>query len=59
MWLNNILIFQIQEDKLWNDLDEFKLMENQGLDGPIYMYAKKRAIEMVGELLETRKNDEG
>ncbi|XP_058224339.1 uncharacterized protein LOC131333691 isoform X2 [Rhododendron vialii] len=49
----------IQEDKLWNDLDEFKLKENQGLDGPIYMYAKKRAIEMVGELLETRKNDEG
>ncbi|KAI8546768.1 hypothetical protein RHMOL_Rhmol07G0145000 [Rhododendron molle] len=58
VWLNNVLIFQIQEDKLWNDLDEFKLMENQGSDSPIYMYAKKRAIEMVGESLETRKNDE-
>lgn len=49
----------IQEDKLWNDLDEFKLMENQGLDGPIYIYAKQRAIEMVGKLLETRNNEEG
>lgn len=59
MCCNNILIFQIQEDKLWNDLDEFKLMENQGLDGPIYIYAKQRAIEMVGKLLETRNNEEG
>lgn len=59
MPLNNVLIFQIEEDKLWNDLDQFRSTENHGLDGPIYMYAKQRAIEMVGELLETRKNDEG
>ncbi|KAF5960101.1 hypothetical protein HYC85_001310 [Camellia sinensis] len=48
-----------QEDKLWKDLDEFKLMDNHGLDGPIYAYAKQRAMEAVDILLETRTNIQG
>lgn len=48
-----------QEDKLWKDLDEFKLMDNHGLDGPIYAYAKQRAMEAVDVLLETRTNIQG
>ncbi|XP_057512938.1 uncharacterized protein LOC130794997 [Actinidia eriantha] len=49
----------IHEGELWNDLDEFKQMENQGSGSPIYEFAKKKAIDMVGELLETRTNIQG
>ncbi|GFZ02030.1 hypothetical protein Acr_15g0006390 [Actinidia rufa] len=53
------LVCMIHEGKLWNDLDEFKQMENHGLGSPIYEFAKKKAIDMVGELLETRTNIQG
>ncbi|KAL6979826.1 hypothetical protein U1Q18_021482 [Sarracenia purpurea var. burkii] len=49
----------IPEDKLWNDSDEFRLMEDRGLDSGVYVYAKQRAIEAVGKLLEMRTNIHG
>ena len=57
MQLNHIFIFQIEKGKLWNDLDE--QMENHGLDSPVYEYAKQKATDTVGELLETRTNIQG
>ncbi|CAK9172656.1 unnamed protein product [Ilex paraguariensis] len=49
----------VQEDEMWNDLDDSKLMENYGLDSAIYVHAKQRAMESVDKLLETRKNING
>lgn len=49
----------VQEDDLWNNFDEFKLMEHHGLETSIYMHAKQRAEQTVGELLEARVNNKG
>ncbi|XP_052170619.1 uncharacterized protein LOC127786907 isoform X3 [Diospyros lotus] len=51
--------FQIPGDKLWNELDGFKQMENHGLDTPVYDYAKQKAMETVGKSLEMRTNTLG
>uniref|UniRef100_A0A5B7BXT4 Man1/Src1-like C-terminal domain-containing protein n=1 Tax=Davidia involucrata TaxID=16924 RepID=A0A5B7BXT4_DAVIN len=48
-----------QEDELWNNFDEFKLMKNYGLDDTIYMHAKQRTMVTVDKLLETRTNTHG
>ncbi|CAK9172652.1 unnamed protein product [Ilex paraguariensis] len=53
------LFGSVQEDEMWNDLDDSKLMENYGLDSAIYVHAKQRAMESVDKLLETRKNING
>ncbi|XP_052170618.1 uncharacterized protein LOC127786907 isoform X2 [Diospyros lotus] len=52
-------IVWIPGDKLWNELDGFKQMENHGLDTPVYDYAKQKAMETVGKSLEMRTNTLG
>ncbi|KAK1379147.1 MSC domain-containing protein [Heracleum sosnowskyi] len=47
------------EDVLWNNLEELKLMEHYGLDTSIYVLAKQRAVQTVGQLLETRVSSNG
>lgn len=59
IFLFSISCLQVQEDDLWNNFDEFKLMEHHGLEASIYMHAKQRAEQTVGELLETRVNNKG
>ncbi|XP_057976659.1 uncharacterized protein LOC131163871 [Malania oleifera] len=49
----------VREDEIWNDLDESKLMESFGLDRAIYGYAKQKAMEKIGKLLEKRTNLHG
>lgn len=48
-----------REDDMWNDLDELKLVGNFGMDESIYMQTKRRALESVGKLLETRATFQG
>ncbi|XP_074341437.1 uncharacterized protein LOC141678911 isoform X2 [Apium graveolens] len=47
------------EDELWNSLEKLKVIEHYGLDTSIYMLAKQRAIQIVGQLLETRMSSSG
>ncbi|XP_017228392.1 uncharacterized protein LOC108192282 isoform X1 [Daucus carota subsp. sativus] len=49
----------VQEDELWNNIEEMKLMEHYGLDTSVYMLAKGRAFQTVGQLLETRVSSSG
>lgn len=56
---NSVLLFQFQEDEVWNDIDEIKIAGDFGLEKDIYTYAKQRAIETIDRLLETKKNHLG
>ncbi|XP_059444771.1 uncharacterized protein LOC132176548 isoform X2 [Corylus avellana] len=56
---NYIPHFQVREDDVWKELDGHELMKNVGLDSATYMYAKQRAMDAVGRLLETRTNPRG
>lgn len=49
----------VQEDEVWNDVDELKMMENLGLENAIDMHTKQRAMEMIDGLLETKINHRG
>ncbi|XP_039039590.1 uncharacterized protein LOC120177538 isoform X2 [Hibiscus syriacus] len=49
----------VQENDLWNDLDENKLMQNVGSDHTSYVYTKRKAMETIAKLLETRTNLHG
>ncbi|RVX14450.1 hypothetical protein CK203_017133 [Vitis vinifera] len=49
----------VQEDEVWNDVDELKMMENLGLENAIDMHTKQRAMEMIDGLLETEINHRG
>ncbi|XP_059444772.1 uncharacterized protein LOC132176548 isoform X3 [Corylus avellana] len=49
----------VREDDVWKELDGHELMKNVGLDSATYMYAKQRAMDAVGRLLETRTNPRG
>lgn len=49
----------VAEDDLWNNLEKLKLMEQYGLDTSIYMLAKRRAVQTVGQLLEIRMSSSG
>ncbi|KDP22917.1 hypothetical protein JCGZ_01778 [Jatropha curcas] len=48
-----------KEDDIWDGLDEHQLMENLKQDSAIYTYAKRRAMEIIGRLLELRTNSYG
>jgi hypothetical protein len=56
---NYIPNFQAREDDVWKELDGHELMKNGGLDSATYIYAKQRAMDAVGRLLETRTNPRG
>jgi hypothetical protein len=56
---NYIPLFQLREVDVWKLLDGHELMKNVGLDSGTYMYTKQRAMDVVGRLLETRRNPHG
>ncbi|XVF10986.1 hypothetical protein REPUB_Repub07fG0230200 [Reevesia pubescens] len=49
----------VRENDIWNDLDEHELMQNVGSDHTTYVYTKRRAMETIVKLLETRTNPHG
>ncbi|KAK8516274.1 hypothetical protein V6N13_046981 [Hibiscus sabdariffa] len=51
--------FWVRENDIWNDLDEHKLMQNVGSDNTTYVHTKRRAMETIAKLLETRTNLHG
>nr|KJB08381.1 hypothetical protein B456_001G079600 [Gossypium raimondii] len=55
----NMYMFQVRENDIWNDLDRHNLMQNVGSDHTTYVYMKRRAIETIVKLLETRTNLHG
>ncbi|XP_057996678.1 uncharacterized protein LOC110669921 isoform X2 [Hevea brasiliensis] len=46
----------VQEDDIWNDIDRHKLMENLMPDNAVNIYTKKRAMDIIDGLFETRTN---
>ncbi|WRX19069.1 Man1/Src1 [Theobroma cacao] len=48
-----------REHDIWNDLDGHELMQNFGPDNATYLYAKRRVMETIVKLLETRINSHG
>nr|KJB25887.1 hypothetical protein B456_004G213700 [Gossypium raimondii]KJB25888.1 hypothetical protein B456_004G213700 [Gossypium raimondii] len=55
----NMYMFQVRENDIWNDLDRHNLMQNVGSDHTTYVYMKRRAMETIAKLLETRTNLHG
>ncbi|KAE8731953.1 Vacuolar protein sorting 55 (VPS55) family protein isoform 1 [Hibiscus syriacus] len=49
----------VQENGLWNDLDEHMLKQNVDSDHTSYVYTKRKAMETIAKLLETRTNLHG
>nr|KJB25463.1 hypothetical protein B456_004G193000 [Gossypium raimondii] len=49
----------VRENDIWNDLDRHNLMQNVGSDHTTYVYMKRRAMETIVKLLETRTNLHG
>nr|KJB80525.1 hypothetical protein B456_013G102100 [Gossypium raimondii] len=49
----------VRENDIWNDLDRHNLMQNVGSDHTTYVYMKRRAMETIAKLLETRTNLHG
>ncbi|KAE8724143.1 hypothetical protein F3Y22_tig00010865pilonHSYRG00026 [Hibiscus syriacus] len=49
----------VRENDMWNDLDEHKSMQNVVSDHTTYVYTKRRAMETIAKLLETRTNLHG
>ncbi|XVF51909.1 hypothetical protein PTKIN_Ptkin04bG0222600 [Pterospermum kingtungense] len=49
----------VQENDIWNDLDGHDLMQDVGPDNTTYMYMKRRVMETIVNLLETRTNLHG
>ncbi|XP_039072047.1 uncharacterized protein LOC120219295 [Hibiscus syriacus] len=49
----------VRENDMWNDLDEHKLMQIVVSDHTTYAYTKRRAMETIAKLLETRTNLHG
>lgn len=52
-------LFQVQENDIWNDLDRHKLMEHVGSDSAINIYVKRKTMEIIGKVLESRTNPQG
>lgn len=50
---------QVKEDDIWKDLDGQKLMEHVGSDNATKTYIKQKTMEIVGKVLESRKNPQG
>ncbi|XP_002528762.2 uncharacterized protein LOC8267179 [Ricinus communis] len=48
-----------QDNDIWYDLDGHQLMENFQPDNATYIYAKRKAMEMIVRLLEIRTNSHG
>ncbi|GMI63940.1 hypothetical protein like AT5G46560 [Hibiscus trionum] len=44
----------VRENDIWNGLDEYKFMQNVGSDHTTYVHTKRRAMETIAKLLETR-----
>ena len=55
----NMYLFQVREHDIWNDLDEHELMQDVGLENTTYVYTKRRVMEIIVKLLETRTNFHG
>ncbi|KAG4206332.1 hypothetical protein ERO13_A03G002600v2 [Gossypium hirsutum] len=53
------IISDVRENDIWNDLDRHNLMQNVGSDHTTYVYMKRRAMETIAKLLETRANLHG
>ncbi|XWS38706.1 hypothetical protein CRYUN_Cryun19dG0154200 [Craigia yunnanensis] len=49
----------VREPDIWNDLDGHELMQSVGPDNATYMYTKRRVMEAIIKLLETRTNSHG
>ena len=52
-------LFQVRESDIWNDLGGHELMQSVGPDNATYMYTKRRVMEAIVKLLETRTNSHG
>ncbi|XP_022757755.1 uncharacterized protein LOC111304919 isoform X5 [Durio zibethinus] len=50
---------QVQEPDIWNDLDRHELRQSIGPDNATYVYTKRRVMEAIVKLLETRTNSHG
>ncbi|XP_022757730.1 uncharacterized protein LOC111304919 isoform X3 [Durio zibethinus] len=49
----------VQEPDIWNDLDRHELRQSIGPDNATYVYTKRRVMEAIVKLLETRTNSHG
>ncbi|KAF3449488.1 hypothetical protein FNV43_RR10216 [Rhamnella rubrinervis] len=49
----------VKEDDIWNDLDGHKLMEHVGSDNAINTFIKEKTMEIIGKVLQSRKNPQG
>lgn len=56
--LNNIHR-QVEQDDIWNALEEHNLMEHVPPDSAIYSYTKEKMTEFISKVLETRNNSQG
>ncbi|XP_038679640.1 uncharacterized protein LOC119980883 isoform X2 [Tripterygium wilfordii] len=48
-----------RQSDIWNDLDGHILMDNFGLDNAIWTHTKRKTMETVGKLLESRTTSYG
>nr|KJB11730.1 hypothetical protein B456_001G276000 [Gossypium raimondii] len=49
----------VRENDIWNDLDRHNLMQNVGSDHTTHVCMKRKAMETIAKLLETRTNLHG
>ncbi|KGN60427.1 uncharacterized protein LOC101208017 isoform X1 [Cucumis sativus] len=56
---DGIGIVWVKENDIWDDLDGKELVESIGSDNTTLMYAKSKALETIGGLLQTRQNSLG
>ncbi|KAM7259719.1 hypothetical protein ACFE04_015460 [Oxalis oulophora] len=49
----------VSENDIWNDISGDNLIENYVSDNSIYLYTKKRTMETIDRLLETRISSNG
>lgn len=52
-------VFQVPENDIWNDLDGHKLMEHVGSDNAVNIHIKRKTMEIIGKVLESRTNPHG
>uniref|UniRef100_A0A6P4BCT5 uncharacterized protein LOC107430471 isoform X2 n=1 Tax=Ziziphus jujuba TaxID=326968 RepID=A0A6P4BCT5_ZIZJJ len=49
----------VPENDIWNDLDGHKLMEHVGSDNAVNIHIKRKTMEIIGKVLESRTNPHG
>lgn len=55
----NMFSFQVQDNDIWNSLNGHELMQYVGTNNTTYVYMKRRVMETIVKLLETRTNPHG